>query len=562
MAALGLKPLWSQYTESKDSPTRSFFPFTTPSPKNHTPSIAERAKAFTASSGSMRVNEYSTKPVNDKASRVSRKDSAEKHSAMKDSSSQEASDSGNPIGTRESETDTALCPANIVATRRRLFSPGTKSKATRKKQPVVESLPRTGSPASDKENSAQKHENSANDWKAKKFNTVQSVVLRSVKKNYSFDDVTVDETIEDTKGELDGEKFIEDSMENLAQKDEYSSNGRKTKRFNTVESVVLRSVKKNYSFDDATVDKTIEDTKGELDGEKFVADNLFDDDDQFLEPKSLVEERTMLLQRNVRKASSMTEAEAQRNVDPKTDSFNIVAARTTWLQKKVLLNGTPFEDRLSIAPARQRLSDPPPPLKADSIFRTERWTPPQRHSLNVVPITESKPPAKMSSERIAVGTKPKTALHSQRKPLPKTSRKCIGDTKPKTAPLSENKALSRSSRNNVSEEKPKPAPVHVKKANPLSEQIGRPRIVASKKAAKNKKPKTLVESRAYWLQNQVRKNEFHEEVHSDAEEEEEVEKPKSAIQLRLEALEKGMAADQPQETPRGVAPRRSLAELP
>lgn len=74
-----------------------------------------------------------------------------------------------------------------------------------------------------------------------------------------------------------------------------------------------------------------------------------------------------------------------------------------------------------------------------------------------------------------------------------------------------------------------------------------------------RKPKSLVETRAKWLEKQVSKNEMCHDVPS--EEEDEVEKPKTDIQLRLEALQREMMAAQ-QHVSDGVAPKRCLAELP
>ena len=84
-----------------------------------------------------------------------------------------------------------------------------------------------------------------------------------------------------------------------------------------------------------------------------------------------------------------------------------------------------------------------------------------------------------------------------------------------------------------------------------------------KKAGKKKinKAKTLVETRAQWLQHQVCKNELFQDIPSDDEEEEDGEKPKTDIQLRLEALQRDMMSGQ-QPAAGGVAPKRSLAELP
>ena len=76
---------------------------------------------------------------------------------------------------------------------------------------------------------------------------------------------------------------------------------------------------------------------------------------------------------------------------------------------------------------------------------------------------------------------------------------------------------------------------------------------------KAKRPKSLVETRAKWLEKQVNKNELCHDVPSD--DEDEVEKPKTDIQLRLEALQKEMMAAQ-QYVADGVAPKRCLAELP
>ena len=84
---------------------------------------------------------------------------------------------------------------------------------------------------------------------------------------------------------------------------------------------------------------------------------------------------------------------------------------------------------------------------------------------------------------------------------------------------------------------------------------------------KTGKPKTLVGTRTRWLEKQVFKNNMCHDTPSDDEEEEEeaekkqLEKPKTDIQIRLEALQKEMMASQ-QHGVSGVAPRRCLSDLP
>lgn len=99
-----------------------------------------------------------------------------------------------------------------------------------------------------------------------------------------------------------------------------------------------------------------------------------------------------------------------------------------------------------------------------------------------------------------------------------------------------------------------------KKKSPTRSMEARKRKKTGKKKAS--KPKTLVETRAQWLEKQVTKNEMCGSISSeDDDDDEELEKPKTDIQLRLEALQKEMMAVQLQVTG-GVAPKRSLAELP
>lgn len=81
----------------------------------------------------------------------------------------------------------------------------------------------------------------------------------------------------------------------------------------------------------------------------------------------------------------------------------------------------------------------------------------------------------------------------------------------------------------------------------------------NRETKKSKKPKSLVETRAKWLEKQVHRNEMGHDIPSD--DEDDVEKPKTDIQLRLEALQKEMMAAQ-QYVADGVAPKRCLAELP
>ena len=405
-----------EYSESAN-PTTFQVKFATPSP-----TIAERAKCFRS---------VRTSSIAEEVNYLSKR-ATEKTTTMETPKEPEP-----------------LCPANIVATRRVLFSPVKSTSTNAKARPIWhhgQCRDKIESPTANKEN--------ARGGKIKKSSDNQSVKLREVVKSYSFSDVLV-------------EKKKESAHEDKAA---YG----KIKRSNDNQFVKLREVVKSYSFSDVLIEK-----KKESAHEDKAAHGKGDDQED--EPKGLVEKRTMWLQGRVLKSSSFTEPDETSAILQSEESSmqNIVAARTLWLQKQVSINSMP------------------------------NWLQKQ------VSINSMSNEEKSHRERTMISYA-----------LPRFDDMCTVDNKKNSTPR-------------------------------LTE------VKQRKKAGKKKinKAKTLVETRAQWLQHQVCKNELFQDIPSDDEEEEDGEKPKTDIQLRLEALQRDMMSGQ-QPAAGGVAPKRSLAELP
>jgi hypothetical protein len=107
-----------------------------------------------------------------------------------------------------------------------------------------------------------------------------------------------------------------------------------------------------------------------------------------------------------------------------------------------------------------------------------------------------------------------------------------------------------------SEAKPVPKPP-LKSASTVKQEGGSQEACQPTKSC-NRNAQTLVKERARWLQRQVDRNELFLDVPSD--DEDDKEKRKTDLQLRLEAFEKELQRLKPAVV--GVPPRRSLAELP
>ena len=107
-----------------------------------------------------------------------------------------------------------------------------------------------------------------------------------------------------------------------------------------------------------------------------------------------------------------------------------------------------------------------------------------------------------------------------------------------------------------SDAKPVPNPP-LKSASTVKKEGGSQEACQPTKSC-NRNAQTLVKERARWLQRQVDRNELFLDVPSD--DEDDKEKRKTDLQLRLEAFERELQRSKPAVV--GVPPKRSLAELP
>jgi len=546
-----------------------------------------------------------------------------------------------------------LCPANIVASRRVLFSPGSKS---RKKLPAKEQkqtvpvVAFSSSPTSDKENSGQGKI-------SQRFIDISSVHLREVTKSYSFSalpneksvpvdvkkrqslKVVVAESIKEPNNKTHiFDKRTEWLHQGVAKASSCSEPEKKAgikppsvfeqrtqqlHQRNAKRASSVTEPKEGQATTEHITPSVFEERKHQLQ-QRVSKSSSFAEEEPEVKPDkpSVFEQRTQLLQQRVSKSSSFAEPEEEPEI--KLDKPSAFEQRTQLLQQRVVKSNSFAEpeeeleiklDKPSVFEQRTQLlqqrvvksnsfaeHEEKPEIKRDepSAFgrmggKRALFEQCANQLLQPVAMASSFPEPKEEPEMDSI----KPSVFEQRSQwLHQRVAKASSFTEPEEAEVAATTSDTETPKNIVAARTgwfQKQVSMHglagdeklskkwgsagevQRKSDSLLDTPTRlpPRYSTSPKRTNKllrkakkmnyvKPKKTLVEERAQWLQNQVCRNELHQDVPSNGEEkrdhdEGDVEQPKSDIELRLEALKREMMADQQQS---GVAPKRSLTELP
>eukprot|EP00545_Synedropsis_sp_CCMP1620_P013371 CAMPEP_0119006808 /NCGR_PEP_ID=MMETSP1176-20130426/2550_1 /TAXON_ID=265551 /ORGANISM="Synedropsis recta cf, Strain CCMP1620" /LENGTH=617 /DNA_ID=CAMNT_0006958807 /DNA_START=96 /DNA_END=1949 /DNA_ORIENTATION=- len=611
------------YCESTN-PTR-LTTFETPSP-----SIAERAKCFgttlstpkshpsrLVSEGTLKDSAASSKFLTPRSRNSVTGRSSLNHSAAKSRSLSRVMDRSS--SSQQRVDPEPLCPANIVASRRVLFSPGSKS---RKKLPAKEQkqtvpvVAFSSSPTSDKENSGQGKI-------SQRFIDISSVHLREVTKSYSFSalpneksvpvdvkkrqslKVVVAESIKEPNNKTHiFDKRTEWLHQGVAKASSCSEPEKKAgikppsvfeqrtqqlHQRNAKRASSVTEPKEGQATTEHITPSVFEERKHQLQ-QRVSKSSSFAEEEPEVKPDkpSVFEQRTQLLQQRVSKSSSFAEPEEEPEI--KLDKPSAFEQRTQLLQQRVVKSN-------SFAEHEEK-----PEIKRDepSAFgrmggKRALFEQCANQLLQPVAMASSFPEPKEEPEMDSI----KPSVFEQRSQwLHQRVAKASSFTEPEEAEVAATTSDTETPKNIVAARTgwfQKQVSMHglagdeklskkwgsagevQRKSDSLLDTPTRlpPRYSTSPKRTNKllrkakkmnyvKPKKTLVEERAQWLQNQVCRNELHQDVPSNGEEkrdhdEGDVEQPKSDIELRLEALKREMMADQQQS---GVAPKRSLTELP